>query len=766
MKKILSISKKLIIVMCVFLILTFGLAFSSYYIAKQYVTNKIEDMGQVVVNEISLSIDNYLLMLFSLCKSLSVSISNMYDIQQNINYQSLLQKHFQETNIHGVQTIFMGLENGYFVDANNWIPPKNYDPRIRPWYVDAYNKGTVIVTDPYVDAITNLLIISVSTPIFHKEKIIGVVGLDINLQYLEDKLINKVFLNNGYPFLIDKKGYFIMSSLSRFTMSENISILSKNVNLDLATIGKKILQQKQGMNNLILNDKDMIIFYSSVSDYFIFGMFFDKQLLYSFAKEIANQYIISGILIIVFLLILLLPIIYDINNSFKSLSITICNIIHKLKNNLDMSETAYNVQLLAKEIKIIMSKINVLEFKFFLESMYQVLHTIGIQSEEIAALTEETVAIQNELLITNKELQKRQMIWKSTLKIMDTLNMKDKTQKKVQNIAQTILENTKAFGVLLARLEDGFFHNIAYVGYKNDPEIKVVSIEKSISGKACIEQKSIWVEDVTKEKDYVLVHKQVISELEIPLLYRGESKGILEVAFDTYQIKNEELIETLLPVASAISSLLEIELAHVEIKESYKYLVKKLQHVTEIYHLESADHMERISKYVRFLAQLLNKTKEEQDDIDIFSRLHDIGKLRIPLSILAKNGPLTEEEMDIIRTHPLCGAELVGNAKWLNMARTICLTHHEKWDGSGYPIGLKEDNIPWEGQVVALADVYDALRSVRVYKNSMSHNDAVNVILNGDGRTKPEHFNPLLLKLFKEYHYEFDNIFNNLSIGE
>ena len=208
----------------------------------------------------------------------------------------------------------MGLENGYFVDANNWIPPKDYDPRIQPWYVDAYNKETVIVTDPYIDAITGLLIISVSTPIFHKEKIIGVVGLDINLQYLEDKLINKVFLNNGYPFLIDKKGYFIMSSLLQFTMTENISILSNNVDINLASIGKKIIQQKQGVNDLILNDKDMLIFYSSVSDYFIFGMFFDKHLLYSFAKEIANQYIIGGILIIVFLLILLLPIIYDINN--------------------------------------------------------------------------------------------------------------------------------------------------------------------------------------------------------------------------------------------------------------------------------------------------------------------------------------------------------------------------------------------------------------------------------------------------------------------
>jgi HD-GYP domain-containing protein (c-di-GMP phosphodiesterase class II) len=117
--------------------------------------------------------------------------------------------------------------------------------------------------------------------------------------------------------------------------------------------------------------------------------------------------------------------------------------------------------------------------------------------------------------------------------------------------------------------------------------------------------------------------------------------------------------------------------------------------------------------------------------------------------------------MAIVEMHPRWGAEIIGDARWLEMARKICLTHHEKWDGSGYPLGLAGDAVPWEGQVVALADVYDALRSSRVYKGAMSHGDAVRVILSGDGRTSPDHFSPAMLKFFRENHEKMDEIFRS-----
>ena len=101
----------------------------------------------------------------------------------------------------------------------------------------------------------------------------------------------------------------------------------------------------------------------------------------------------------------------------------------------------------------------------------------------------------------------------------------------------------------------------------------------------------------------------------------------------------------------------------------------------------------------------------------------------------------------------------LGLAEWLNMARNICLTHHERWDGSGYPFGLRREEIPLEGRIVAFADVYDALRSPRSYKSGFSHEKTVDIILNGDGRTMPGHFDPDVLQFFRERHEEMDCVF-------
>ncbi|GAB1427854.1 hypothetical protein MASR2M17_12820 [Aminivibrio sp.] len=273
------------------------------------------------------------------------------------------------------------------------------------------------------------------------------------------------------------------------------------------------------------------------------------------------------------------------------------------------------------------------------------------------------------------------------------------------------------------------------------------------------EGEALWIEDVSLEKDYREVHPLVVTEVEVPLFHLGNPKGVLEVAFDRRVPRNDDLLETLLPVASALAGLLEVEDSHGEIKRSYRYLAEKLQSVTEIYHLETADHMDRIGAYSRLIARGLGRSAEEQEDIAVFSRLHDIGKLRIPLEILAKPGSLTEDEREVVQVHPLWGAELIGGGRWLEMARRICLTHHEKWDGSGYPVGLAGDAIPWEGQVVALADIYDALRSHRVYKEEMSHEIAVRILLEGDGRTEPGHFSPEILEVFHRYSGEMNEIF-------
>ena len=122
--------------------------------------------------------------------------------------------------------------------------------------------------------------------------------------------------------------------------------------------------------------------------------------------------------------------------------------------------------------------------------------------------------------------------------------------------------------------------------------------------------------------------------------------------------------------------------------------------------------------------------------------MHDVGKVGIPDNILLKAGPLSDGEFDQMKHHTLIGSRIFANAKSpvLIRAAEIALTHHEKFSGGGYPRNIAGDQIPLSGRIMALADIYDALRSKRPYKNEIDHERVVEIILHGDGRTKPEGF--------------------------
>jgi len=763
-----SIRRKMLVLITGFLLVTFVLTFGSYRLTGRNARSRVEETGRAMVGEVAAAMDEYMAKLLSITATLAVSISSINTVGRS-EYVELFGRYLEAAQTHGVQTVFMGFESKEFADSTGWNPPEGYDPRPRPWYVETLKKNGVTVTSPYIDMITGELLISVASPVRTPGgELLGVVGLDVSLEHVRRKVLTRRLFGGGFPFLVDKNGFFIASSFDEWTLEENIAETSDAVPAALAEIGHTLLAREPGFASVFFKDERMMLFHAPVGEHFTFGIFFPESVLSRFVRDISFLHLFGGFSIILLALVLLFPVVYEIGNSFSSLAKTIDSITAKLSGNKDFTETAFNVHLLASEVGESMSRTSLLEFHTFLESMENALQTIGRQGEEIAALTEEALAIQDNLTEANGELHKRQKIWRDTLEVMETMTMSGESEKNLRSVAENILKSTQAFGVLLSCRRGDRFFNLVCAGYGGAslPSGDAIAIFGSVAGRAVRGGDAVWVEDVSRDREYVPVHPSVVSEVEIPLLHRGKTNGILEVAFDRRTPRNDDLLETLLPVASALGSLIEAENAHIEIQDSYRYLVRKLQSVTEIYHLESADHMDRIGAYSRLAARILGKSKEEQDDIEVFSRLHDIGKLRVPLSILAKPGKLTEEEMKIVRNHPLWGAELIGGAKWLDMARRICLSHHEKWDGSGYPLGLSGAEIPWEGQVVALADTYDALRSRRVYKDRMAHEEAVRILLHGDGRTEPEHFSPLMLDFFREHHEDMDDIYRTFFLGE
>ncbi len=163
---------------------------------------------------------------------------------------------------------------------------------------------------------------------------------------------------------------------------------------------------------------------------------------------------------------------------------------------------------------------------------------------------------------------------------------------------------------------------------------------------------------------------------------------------------------------------------------------------------ETGQHIKRIGLYGEVLARKIGWSQEKIDYMRVAGPMHDVGKIGIPDEILRKPGKLSPEEFAIIKQHPQIGAQILANSSipLLQMAHDIALYHHEKWDGSGYPRGLKNDAIPVSAQIVALVDVYDALSNDRVYRAALPEEKVLSIMREGKG----SHFNPQMFEYFLE----------------
>jgi len=232
------------------------------------------------------------------------------------------------------------------------------------------------------------------------------------------------------------------------------------------------------------------------------------------------------------------------------------------------------------------------------------------------------------------------------------------------------------------------------------------------------------------------------------------------VVAERFRLLNEQARD-----AQLAANQVEIDALNRDIRKAYAESLACLARAAEYKDPETGAHILRIGAYAAKLASELGWSKTQCETLRMAAPLHDVGKVATPDAILLKEGPLTNEEFAVMRQHPTFGHEVLSMSDYpvMAMAARIALNHHERWNGGGYPRGLSGNEIPVEASITALVDVYDALRSERPYKAAMTHEQAMKIILEGDGRTDPKHFRPDVLDAFERANQEMNHIFETMK---
>lgn len=276
------------------------------------------------------------------------------------------------------------------------------------------------------------------------------------------------------------------------------------------------------------------------------------------------------------------------------------------------------------------------------------------------------------------------------------------------------------------------------------------------AGRAALERRIISIPNVLESDDpcvrsQILAGEVFIAHHAVPLIAKGQVKGVLEVFHRSQLIPDPEWLEFFEALAAQAAIAIdnaslfdELQRSNVELSMAYDTTLEGWSRALEIRDKETKGHTSRVTEMTVQLARAMGVRESEIVHIRRGAILHDIGKLAIPDNILLKNGPLTYEEFKIMRRHPEYAYEMLLPIHFLRQAINIPYCHHERWDGKGYPRGLKGEEIPLEARIFAIVDVWDAMRSQRPYRPPLSEKETINYIEEQSGK----HFDPKVVGTF------------------
>lgn len=276
------------------------------------------------------------------------------------------------------------------------------------------------------------------------------------------------------------------------------------------------------------------------------------------------------------------------------------------------------------------------------------------------------------------------------------------------------------------------------------------------AGRVALDQRTIHITDLkthhtTQLRSPTFDAEGFVSYLAIPLVAKNEVKGVLEIFHRSLFKSDPEWLDFMEALASQAAIMIgyatlldDLQRANIELNQAYDATLEGWSRALEARDRETSGHSQRVTETTLHLAKTMGFKESDLVDIRRGALLHDIGKLAIPDSILLKVGPLNEEERDLIQNHPTKAFEMLAPIAYLHPALDIPYSHHEKWDGTGYPRGLKGEEIPLSARIFAIVDVWDALTSNRPYRKAWSREEALAYIQDQAGK----HFDPQVVDAF------------------
>ncbi len=292
--------------------------------------------------------------------------------------------------------------------------------------------------------------------------------------------------------------------------------------------------------------------------------------------------------------------------------------------------------------------------------------------------------------------------------------------------------------------------------YTDDIQRSRISIGEGRAGTAAAERRILTAPDITQAQDKftretLLVDEKIVSHHVAPLIAKGQIKGVLEIFSRQRLDPNEEWLELfdILATQAAIavdgvSLFTELQQKNSELMLAYDATIKGWSRAMDLRDKVTEDHTQRIVELTIQLAEKLGIHGNDLANIRRGVLLHDIGKIGVPDNILLKSDELTDAEMEVMKQHPTLAYEMLSPIKYLKNAIDIPYCHHEKWDGSGYPRGLKGEEIPLTARLFSVVDVWDSLTTDRVYRKAWSKEAARKFIVENSGI----HFDPKIVELF------------------